>query len=663
MKKIIFKRLRLLNFCGIRELEVSFGSDITTISGGNGLGKSTVASALTYVLFGTDIKGNTLDIKTYDQHRHIIPEIPHEAELVVTVDGDETILKRTLTDSWKGEQVKNTYKYFVNDEVCTASDYKKAVDNICPEITFRLCSSATDFVSRPWQDQRKFLQTLSPAVTAEEITQGSHDYDFVLEAMKKQDLDAYIKHIKYRKGEVQKQLDEIPVRLSMLNKALPEAEDWEELLNKVNAQSAVIKDIDSQIAAIKSGGAMQVRNDGIRKQLEFQRKRMDEMEKGARNLAADEATKHQSDLITAQTAHSKALAMVSELQAKMDSFTEVEIRIKQQLEDASERNKQGGRDYEAVSSETWQWNDDDSFCPHCGQPLPMNKLSEMKRASETRFNERKAQRIKELMELASRIKNEKAQCQALLEEMEEDRKTTTNQLTEAHKALAEAEKHLAEVKKEEPRSYGLILGENANYKQAADEVARLTAELEMPMETDEEQQQLLVDLHKRLQETTTEMTELETRYARKESFDRITALIDEDRKNKAIYQDQLDELEAKLDTADSYQQLSCNALESAVNTHFSYVQFSLFKTNLDGERKPFCECYHNGVPYSRLNGAAKVNAGIDIANAISQFYDVSVPMVLDECESNLNPIYNGGQQIRLCVAPVDKLTFAYEEWK
>lgn len=663
MKKIIFKRLRLLNFCGIKELEVSFGNDITTISGANGAGKSTIGSALTYVLFGTDIKGNALDIKTYDQHRRIIPEIPHEAELVVSVDGDETILKRTLTDSWKGEQVKNTYKYFVNDEVMTAGDYKKAVDNICPEITFRLCSSATDFVSRPWQDQRKFLQTLSPEITSEEITRGSHDYDFVLEALKKQDLDAYIKHLKYRRGEIQKQLDDIPVRLAELDKALPEKEDWTELTVKVGCKKTFLRETNEQLAAIKTGGALQVRNEGIRKQLEFQRKRMDEMEKGARNLATDEATKHQSDLITAQTAQSKAQAMVSELQAKMDGFTDTELHIKQQLEELDERNKQGGKDYETVSSEMWQWNDEDSFCPHCGQPLPMDKLSEMKRASEARFNERKASRIKELMELAGKIKNEKVQCQALLEEMNEDRKNTTNQLTEAHKALAEAEKQLFEVKKEEPRSYGLILGENENYKHATAEVERLTTELEMPMETDEEQQKLLADLEQKISEANTELAELETRLAKKESFDHISSLIEECRKNKATYQDQIDELDEKIDTADNYQQLSCNALESAVNTHFSYVKFSLFKTNLDGERKPFCECYHDGVPYSRLNGAAKVNAGIDIVNAISQFYDVSVPMVLDECESNLNPIYNGGQQIRLRVADVDKLTITYEEWK
>ena len=180
MKQIQFKKLRLLNFCGIRNAEYEFGDELTIIKGKNGLGKSTIANAILYTLFEKDINGNSLDIKTFDKDHNIIREIPHEVELTVRVhytgsDGASNqviVLKRTLTDSWHGEECRNTFKYFVNGEISTASDFKDVVDSICPEDVFRLCSSTRDFVCRPWQEQRNKLQALVGNITTDDIPPG-----------------------------------------------------------------------------------------------------------------------------------------------------------------------------------------------------------------------------------------------------------------------------------------------------------------------------------------------------------------------------------------------------------------------------------------------------------------------------------------------------------
>lgn len=380
------------------------------------------------------------------------------------------------------------------------------------------------------------------------------------------------------------------------------------------------------------------------------------MEKGARRMSGEEEVKHGSDLITARTAKSKAQAMVDELQAKMEGFTETELYIKQQLEYLQTQKKDGAQQYDEASAEQWQWDDNESFCPHCGQPYPVEKLLQIKRESEDRFNERKAKRLKELVTLAGNIKSDINKHQSLLEQLDADRTTTTNQLTEAHKSLKDAKDHYAEVEKEEPRGYTMILAENENYKQACEEVKRLEEELNAPVAEDEEQKKLLADLENQSKTLYNEIESHRSRLAKKEQYDHVTSLIEECKKNKGTYQNQLDDLDEKLDIATDYYQHSCSLLEEEVNKHFKFVQWSLFKTNLDGDKKPFCECYHDGVPYSRLNGAAKVNAGIDIAYTIAQFYDVSVPMILDECESNLHPIKRtGNQQIRLYVSKDDKL--------
>lgn len=68
MKKIIIKKLHLLNFKGMRDFTIEFNDKITSISGYNGLGKTTIFDAFTWLLFGKDSKGlKNFDIKTYDE--------------------------------------------------------------------------------------------------------------------------------------------------------------------------------------------------------------------------------------------------------------------------------------------------------------------------------------------------------------------------------------------------------------------------------------------------------------------------------------------------------------------------------------------------------------------------------------------------------------------
>ena len=663
MKKILFEKIKLLNFCGIRELEVNFGEDLTTISGRNGAGKSTIASAIHYVLFGTDAKGNAFDIKTYDQDHNIIREIPHEAELTLRCiepddipgEHDDFVFKRTLTDSWKEDKCTNTFKYYINDEVCTAGEYKKCINSILDETIFAWIVNPSRFIAEDWKKQRAFLQSLVGEITADDITKGDTKFDFVVESLKKQDIDKLLHHIRYKRTEVQKQLDEIPIRLQELNKTMPQHEDYDDLQLTLDEQESDLADIDCKISAIKNGAAEQVKNEGIRHRLEFARKRVDEMTKSARKLSGEEEVKHGSDLITARTAQSKAQAMVEELQAKMKGFTETEIHLNEQMDEHKKNIKDAGAQYEEANAEQWEWNDEDSFCPHCGQALPIDKVSQMKAESMQRFNERKPKRLKSLLDLADKIKKEHAQCKQLMEQMEEDRTTTTNQLVEAHKTLKDAEAHYAEVEKETPRSYTEILNSKEEFQKVSEEIQQLEVELSKPAEGEVEQQTMLAELEEQRNPVEEKIASLRSRLATKDTYLKVTARIEEVQKAKETYQNQLDELDQKLDITNEYFLQSCSVLEEKVNEHFHFVQWSLFKNNLDGEKKPFCECYHDGVPYSRLNGAAKVNAGIDIAYTIAQFYDVSVPIVLDECESNLHPISRGGQQIRLYVTHDEEL--------
>lgn len=660
MKKIIFKSLSLLNFKGIRNLHVSFGENLTVISGRNAAGKTSIADAIMWVLFDVGYDGNKLEPKTFDKNHEIIKEIPHEAELTLLVDGDQIVLKRSLSDAWKGDKCTNTYKYYVNGDVTTAGDFKKVVEDICPDSVFRLISSATNFCSLPWQKQRELLEPLADQYTSQDITQGDERFDFVVEELKKKSIADLIHHIKYKRKEVQKQLDAVPVRLAELNKSLPESQDWDALSAEIENLQEKLGEIDQKVRTIRIGGADKVRYDGILKKIEFAEKRKRNMEQGAMNLATEQATKHQSDVITANIAVKKAQSLVDDLKATMRGYTESEIHAKDKKEECERKVVEINNRLDELSKSRWSWNAEDGICPHCGQPLPAEDVERIKKESKDRFNERKSNASKKIQEEFNGIQQEYTDAKNILDKLDNDRMVTTNQLVNANKTLKEAEFKKLEVDAEKPKTYEQILAEKEEYQQIVKEIADLQAELNKPSASSDEKAKMLAELEKEREPIGIRYNEVMELLATKETYDRISELIEKAKQDKESYQNQLDELDEQLDLANEYNKKSCQLLEENVNGHFSYVKWSMFTQDLDGNMKPYCECYHDGVPYSRLNGAAKVNAGIDIANTFSRFYQVSAPMVLDECESVNDPIYSGDQQqIRLKVTTDDKLKFEY----
>ena len=660
MKKIIFKSLSLLNFKGIRNLHVSFGENLTVISGRNAAGKTSIADAIMWVLFDVGYDGNKLEPKTFDKNHEIIKEIPHEAELTLLVDGDQIVLKRSLSDAWKGDKCTNTYKYYVDGDVTTAGDFKKVVESICPNSVFRLISSATNFCSLPWQKQRELLESFADQYTSQDITQGDERFDFVVEELKKKTIADLIHHIKYKRKEVQKQLDAVPVRLAELNKSLPEAQDWDALSTEKSNLNDKLVELANKMQAIRIGGADKVRYDGILKKIEFAEKRKRNMEQGAMNLATEQATKHQSDVITTNIAVKKAQSLVDDLKATMRGYTESEIHAKDKKEECERKVVDINNRLDELSKSRWTWNAEDGICPHCGQPLPAEDVERIKKESKDRFNERKSNASKKIQEEFNGIQQEYTDAKNLLEKLDNDRMVTTNQLVKANKTLKEAEFKKLEVDAEKPKTYEQILAEKEEYQQVVKEIADLQAELNEPSASSDENAKMLAELEKEREPIGIRYNEVLELLATKETYDRISELIEKAKQDKESYQNQLDELDEQLDLANEYNKKSCQLLEENVNGHFSYVKWSMFTQDLDGNMKPYCECYHDGVPYSRLNGAAKVNAGIDIANTFSRFYQVSAPMVLDECESVNDPIYSGDQQqIRLKVTTDDKLKFEY----
>jgi len=75
----------------------------------------------------------------------------------------------------------------------------------------------------------------------------------------------------------------------------------------------------------------------------------------------------------------------------------------------------------------------------------------------------------------------------------------------------------------------------------------------------------------------------------------------------------------------------------------------MFNYNLNGGVEETCEVMVDGVPYSDLNTANRINAGIDVINALSSHFKVQAPIVIDNRESVVRLIETGSQVVNLRV--------------
>ena len=148
MKQIILKSITLCNFKGEKERTTNFNADVTTITGGNGMGKSRHFDAFIWLLFGKD----TQDRKDYEVKTRVNGEELHNVECsvsgVIVVDGEEITLKRAFVEDWvkpRG-QVERVFKgnhteCWWNETPVNVGEYTKRIEAIIDASLFKMITT------------------------------------------------------------------------------------------------------------------------------------------------------------------------------------------------------------------------------------------------------------------------------------------------------------------------------------------------------------------------------------------------------------------------------------------------------------------------------------------------------------------------------------------
>ena len=112
---------------------------------------------------------------------------------------------------------------------------------------------------------------------------------------------------------------------------------------------------------------------------------------------------------------------------------------------------------------------------------------------------------------------------------------------------------------------------------------------------------------------------------------------------------------------EEYTKAYVDLVSDKINDSFDLVKFKLFENQINGGITETCEATFEGVPYSDLNNAAKINAGLDVINSLSDKLDLKVPIFIDNAESVNELIKTDTQLVRLVVSKDKELKIEVEE--
>lgn len=667
MKRIVLQRLSLLNFKGLKNFSIDFESN-TDVLGANGTGKTTIADAFTWLLFGKDTTDRKdFEIKTLDQFGKVIPMIDHEVSASLLVDNEPLTIKRVLKENWvkkRGNEERefsgNITELYWNEVPLTVTEFNKKVNEILNEQVFKMITSPTYFNSIKWQDRRNLLIDIFGEVSNEDVAKGNTAFEKLLSKLTQgKTLEDYKAQILASIKKAKEDLKDIPSRIDEVFRGKPEAQDFEALENELKVKSAELDSIDEQITNS---------NKAYDSKLEAQRK--DKLK--ANNLKSEieiieqNAKKEAENRLKPDTTALNALTREKNIKTQeLESFENGLRTLKTKKEGIS---SQIGSTDKQIADKRQQWHDendkvlefkeDDCNCPTCKQTLPSGDIEAKKAEAMQNFKNAKLQKLKQIEvdgqnlatqksnletelktfefrieESKSSIENCKTVLQTIIEKIDiENSKNSTNGLES---------KSLEEVLES-------ILAANNEYQEKLLELGAVESGIvEVPTVDNTE----LLDKRKVLvSDIDTIKSKLQTK-AQIEVADKRIAELQQEEKTLA---QQIANVEKEQFVIENFIKEKVDALERVVNSKFKFVKFKMFDEQINGGLKETCEAMVNGVPYSDVNTASKINAGLDIINVLSEFYGISAPIFIDNAESVHTLIDSESQMIRLVVSELSK---------
>lgn len=668
MKKIHLKSIKLVNFKGVLNKEILLKEEGNSIFGANGTGKTTVADSFVFLLFGKDTTDRKdFEIKTLDQHGKVIPQIDHEVSAVLIVDNETLTLRRVLKENWvkkRGDEERvfsgNITELYWNDVPVQVTEFSKKVSDILPENVFKMITSPTYFNSIKWQDRRNLLIDIFGEVSNEEIAKGNNSYESLLSKLTQgKTLDDYKAQILASVKKSKEDLKNIPSRIDEVFRGKPEAQDFESLEKELSEKNKSLEKVDAEIA--DSNTAYDSKLEAQRKEKLKANNIKSEIEIIEQNAKKEAQAQLKPDTSALDALVKEKTTKEQELQSFEGALKTLQTKkqgIQESIQSIIDKMDAKRLEWQEENAKTLTFNDNDFHCPTCKREFEAGDVESKKAQALSNFKNNKENRLNQINTDGGNLKKEK-------DSLETELKTIDSRIETGKKSIDTAKKELQaiidkiEVENKKNSTSGAdarteeevcrsILDKEQKYQELLIQLEAIESSIvEVPTVDNAE----LVEKRKTL---VSEIDAIKQKLQTKSQIEASEKRIGELQTEEKTLAQQIANVEKEQFVIENFVKAKVDALEKVVNSKFQLVKFKMFDEQVNGALRETCEVTVNGVPYSDVNTASRINAGIDVINVLSKHFGISAPVFIDNCESVHTLIKSESQIIKLIVSEQHK---------
>lgn len=638
--KIQLKSITLLNFKGVRNLTIRFNENgITSIHGKNAIGKSTIFDAFTWLLFGKDSSDRKdFNVKTLDSKGNVIEKLPHEVSATICVEGIEMNLRKCFDEKWtkkKGTSVEefsgNEVHPFINDVPLSVTEYQKKISEICDESIFKLITNPLCMPTMKKDAQRQTLFSMAGELKDEDIAAGNKDFINLLNNLTGKTLDEYKRQVAAAKKRVKDELKDIPGRIDERKRSMPASENWDDLEKELKEKKEGIQAIETQLTD-RSKAYDEDSKARIAIVREISNKKVER--EGIKNSIENAAT---SDFRDKKNKRQSLFSQLSQCQTNEKAINSSINDLKAKIEELKSKREELIETWYSINGEQITFDDNQFVCPTCKRTLDFDDIEAKKVELTEAFNQDKAKRLTENQQKGLSIK---AQIEANSRTLEGYEKRLKDVQEEINSILSD------NLYKSEP-----ICPDTTPMVQSNEEYIKITNEI-TDLEKSAEKEVTPPD-NSELKEARSILfdscRELENRLGNKKTIDdNNKRILELESQQKALSQE-LSDYENIEFTIEAFGKAKVETVEQRINSMFAVVRWKMFEKQINGGEVPTCEAMVNGVPFSDVNNADQINAGLDIINAICHYHNVFAPIFVDNAESVNELLPTNSQVIRLVV--------------
>lgn len=659
MKTIKLKRLEINDFRA-KSIAIDF-KESTSISGENGVGKSTIMKAWDWLLSGYTDSYSPMNSALFDDSKELTPDTPTaRVKAVVDIDGMEYTIERTATAKFtrkRGttEYVKDTsdqYNFYIDNIEVKSNDFKQWIENnICQSdmITYVLDGSfLTSMIEEDKKGSRKVLEKIVGEIKEEDF---KGDYSILKEDMKKYTIEQIEERTKREIVPIKDRMSKIPALIDTHSTTIAEysSKDFDGIMKEIEKRKKEIEDIDNKI--LGNGDAIKPILGERNHLLDLINQKSAELnsERFKFNKANfDAEAELRKELDAAKAANNSSVSRYEFAKKLIEQKRVMAECVKENIATVEDAYNQTKKDLTEIKARVFT----DDKCAYCGQELPEEMLNEAKE----KFNARKKADIDSCVVRGKSIAKTK-------DELESELASVNNEIEDLVETLGDSPA-LIDVTEIEGR-YNALKEENKGKRfEDTETYSRLVGEIEefkrnMP-EIPENDNASLTEAKKVLMGTIDNLNrEYGIKYKIEELKGKIKELKDEERELGIS----LAVLEGKLAKCAEYKQEKADIISYRINGKLKESTIDMWSKQKDGTLVPDVVLKgKNGVRFSSLNFSDRIRTCIDIQRMFMEHFGISLPVWVDEssCFSSNNFPIIEGQVIYLFASESPMIEVSYD---